>query len=47
MLALFETLEAQMNFAESYVLFSSCIALIFVAGSFLPTPVEDLFNSER
>lgn len=36
-----------MNFAESYILLSSIVALVFVAGSFLPTPVEALFGDER
>lgn len=36
-----------MSFAESYVLISSVIALVFVAGSFLPTPVESVDSFER
>ena len=39
--------ESVMLFAESFVLFASVVAFVFVAGSFLPTPVEVLYPEER
>lgn len=36
-----------MSFAESYVLVSSVVAFLLLAGSLLPTPVESLFRNER